>query len=283
MTQADLQLQRAMAGTLARDADPAAASAGPGAASAVPAAVTAGPADPAAQERAAFFAGCPRVLADHVPSTHIGRFDVRLEPPHMTLTVKVRFVPAGRWTPEEQAAKLPAFQDQWFATVSGFWRPGMFTFWSQRPGWEDLWVTVIPEFRLAEPGEKEHVLVNVHKGKVGSHVDNARHVAEFGTEDNVVRERAKGRRATSTHEAGHLLGLGEEYVDGGAESTNIEAAHSKLAERQLGHKVYLGATDSIMSSGGRVLPQHSVTMREALEKVAAPYVDWGLTRRAARR
>ena len=147
--EADLELQRALAGTLAREeaaaADPAAS-----------------PADPAARERADFLASCPRLIADHQPSTHFGQFDVRLEPPHMTLTVKVRFIPmGGRWDPEDLQVKLPAFQQEWLQTASGFWRPGLFTFWSQRPGWEDISVSVIPEFRIAEPGEKEHVLIEV--------------------------------------------------------------------------------------------------------------------------
>lgn len=274
--EADLELQRALAGTLAREeaaaADPAAS-----------------PADPAARERADFLASCPRLIADHQPSTHFGQFDVRLEPPHMTLTVKVRFIPmGGRWDPEDLQVKLPAFQQEWLQTASGFWRPGLFTFWSQRPGWEDISVSVIPEFRIAEPGEKEHVLIEVtntdknHGREHHSKIDNQRHVADFGTNDNQVRQHEKGNRSTTAHEAGHLLGLGEEYVDGGAETTNIEASHSKLTQRQFGHKVHLGKTDSVMSSGGRLLPQHSVTMREALDRAATPFTDWGL-RPAARR
>jgi hypothetical protein len=275
VVEADLELQRAIAGTLAREgapADPAAA-----------------PADPAARERADFLASCPRLIADHQPSTHVGRFDIRLEPPHMTLTVKVRFIPmGGRWDPDDLQVKLPAFQREWLQTASGFWRPGLFTFWSQRPGWEDVSVSVIPEFRIAEPGEKEHVLIEVtntddnHGREHHSAVDNRRHVADFGTNDNQVRQHEKGKRSTTAHEAGHLLGLGEEYVDGGVETTNVEASHSKLAQRQLGHPVHLGKTDSVMSSGGRLLPQHSVTMREALERAAAPFVEWGLTPAARR-
>ena len=36
-----------------------------------------------------------------------------------------------------------------------------------------------------------------------------------------------------------------------------------------------------MSSGGKVFAQHSVTMREALERVAAPYVELGTHARSA--
>ena len=72
-----------------------------------------------------------------------------------------------------------------------------------------------------------------------------------------------------------MLGLGDEYHDADDEPGQ-KAWHSGLVEREFGHEVIKGKADpeSIMAGGSKVLPEHGVTLLEALRAIV-PEATWG--------
>jgi hypothetical protein len=246
----------------------------------------------------------PRKKESFGPSTGSGVFDVELDPPLLILTVKCKFqyVPGSaaqfpKAKPEDLTWKKgepETFEKAWFQAVNDFWKGGIFKFNCQRTGWEDLRAIVLPVF--APVDDKPHYTCTISKTPPGagsffrSDVTRATWTvsgggkvetshsgsASFGSRDLEYFKKPGGKQRTAVHEAGHMLGLGDEYIDTAVGHTaGKEASHSKLVEKQLGYKVVYGDTESIMSGGEKVLEQHSVTFREALEAVSG-ITEWSL-------
>ena len=80
---------------------------------------------------------------------------------------------------------------------------------------------------------------------------------------------ASYRQYTIMHELGHSFGLGDEYV--GAKpgyAYGNTTHHSNLASAELGQNVFHGWNDnSIMATGGEIMPVHGVTFLAALRNV----------------
>ncbi len=189
--------------------------------------------------RAAFLASCPREIADHVPSTGKGMFDVRLEPPRLTLTVKVRFVPSGQWTADQLKGKLLAEFPDRVAQDGGVLEPG--TFWRSGPA-RTVWISVLPVFRIVEPGEKEHVLI--HGVPTSPRATRDQH---HSTIDNQAARSPTSAAATTSSSDAARRGSGRRpptkpaTCSGSARSTSTAAPrartsrpHLEAAERQLG-------------------------------------------------
>ena len=94
---------------------------------------------------------------------------------------------------------------------------------------------------------------------------------------------------TLRHEFGHAFGLGDEYagtplVSAGPGVPNVgqDATHDNLVKKMVdaGGTPLKGAvcepTDSIMSVGDVVRPQHYATFHAALTKITAPQEPWAL-------
>jgi hypothetical protein len=247
------------------------------------------------------------------PSIGLGFFDVEFSPPVLILDVKLSFsfVPgtAGQF-PHAKAEDLlwkqgeaERYKEQWVKNAMELWKPGIFTFYCQREGWESLKATVLPVFAVDDadphftcavtkvpPGQAATAafrsetagptVVTTTSPRTGTTVEFFPQTSHFGSRDVESMKKPGGTQRTGVHEAGHMLGLGDEYVDlerGHLKGQEVE--HSQLAEHQLGEKVLYETSDTIMSGGEKVLPRHSVTFREALETVSG-IREWALTPKA---
>jgi hypothetical protein len=176
----------------------------------------------------------------------------------------------ARWDDGEKAAWMNKF----FAQASTTWKD-THTFWCQRDWWESLRATTSVRF-VNEPETnpfKYHFNVVVHKRgsieKGPAHTVGARkRQAEWGEE--LLDDNPKGQ-PTGAHEAGHMLGLGDEYTGGAAGPI----LHDNLVKAQFGKELIQGKGDpaSIMADGAKVLPEHGVTFFEALERLT-PDLKW---------
>lgn len=260
----------------------------------------------AMDEKRAFQALAPLQIRDHTPSTGIGLFDAQYDPKAGVLAVTVncsfefvdgtrsqlmtksgRRLPQGplppdvdiekdpvhlvqvadRWTPEEQRR----WRYKFMAQAEAWWSE-QFTFWSTRDWWEDVRALVTIDFKEADPQKvprSSRFNVRVHKeSNQESQVMTESRSAFMSERDLDSNLTARGTsHITGAHEAGHFLGLGDEYP---IKDTD-EVKHSALVKAEFGHEVRRGTTDpdSMMSGGILVLPEHGVTMLEVLRLLTA--------------
>jgi hypothetical protein len=226
---------------------------------------------------------------DYVPSTRMGKFDVAYLPGRETLQISVRcrfaFITGRRmivlphptdpqnkpgtmaWadvepmTNEEEARWKRIFLQQ----TSECWSL-KHLFLCRKKGLESLRAIPIVRFVEALPKEAATFEVRVFKGE---HDD-------FQSRGTHYRSSVKGTIArlgigdiddtTARHEAGHMLGLGDEYPEPQAAP---EAIHSTLVEREFGYKVIRSKIDpgSIMAKGTRIMQEHGVVFLEALRSI----------------
>jgi outer membrane protein OmpA-like peptidoglycan-associated protein len=87
-------------------------------------------------------------------------------------------------------------------------------------------------------------------------------------------------QTTIAHEAGHMLGLGDEYAsaDAGSRPVGTPVAHSALAERLIpGQQPILAKhSENIMSTGTDVKPHHYVTFLEVLGVMTGTAGQWDI-------
>jgi hypothetical protein len=247
-----------------------------------------------------FRKGKPVTKDRHEPSSGTGKFDVSFAPGEGVLTLTVRCFfefkdslagkrvdPASdpsaprmmdiwaRWTPQE----TQDWKARFFAQVMGVWKDPA-TFWCQRDWWEDLKATTRVQF-LDEPQKdpsRYHFYVSVNKR--GSMDKQRNSVRPHGSDANFYEEMLDpGKQPTGAHEAGHMLGLGDEYQDENAGPL----LHDKLVKAQFGNQLVQGKGDpeSLMAHGSKVLPEHSVTFFEALEKLT-PNLTWARVKKLPR-
>jgi hypothetical protein len=240
----------------------------------------------------------PHAKDRFTPSTGAGMFDVDYRPDgRLLITVKgaFTFLPGTRivqdWTnpraPTNHEVPDPwtkEGQDQWkakFFEQAGSKWSGKHEFWCQKDWWESL--RAVPEVRFIEapewgstPGESAHFRVTVHKAgeREGSHVRKGIKNAELREED--VDYNPTTGRTVGQHEAGHMLGLGDEYPP--SADDDPQAWHSAAVKVEFGHEVIRGRGDpaSIMATGSKVLPEHGVTFLDALRTVTEMR-EWALT------
>jgi hypothetical protein len=218
--------------------------------------------------------------------TGSGGFSAILQPAHgrMTVTVKCRFnfkpggrtvfVPdpdtGGKTTRAEMDYNTPwpdgepeRWKAKFFAQASEFWSDA-FVFRCTKEGFEWLHAIVRVNFVEASPGDNNTVVESdVYYG------DHPNLTSSCGGEDrscvgglNATLHRDIVDDMAARHEAGHMIGLGDEYAESGKPS---EAKHSALVEQEFGHKVIRGTCDpeSIMNDshhGTKVLRDHGVVL-----------------------
>lgn len=264
-----------------------------------------------------FVANPPPPLKGFAPSTGIGRFDVAYDPRQGVLDVTVRcsfvfedgeetrlvtrsgrVLPPGPLPPDVDLGKDPVtpqkYAVRWTSEEKRNWKlrfmayaeatwSEQFTFWCGRDHWEDLHATVRIDFAEVPPEgtlADSPFRVRVQKG-----AGDRSHVGRQGSPEAVLVEgdlestiRPDGHSSNAgAHEAGHMLGLGDEYQEAGRPDF---AEHSDLVKAEFGHEVRRGTVnpDSIMTGGILVLPEHGVTMLEAL-KAVTHMDEWSHVRR----
>jgi hypothetical protein len=217
------------------------------------------------------------------PSTGIGNFDVLYEPKTgvLTVTVKSKFwfrdgkpedwdeedEPRGwLWKPDE----ILKWKADFMRRVSAKWS-GQFVFHCTRDWWEDLQAAV--QVRFVESEEKNaHYDLEVTKvpdaedkrSKVRAPKHNKKKGKAF-LDSNDLSQEEKGdySQTVAFHEAGHMLGLGDEY------NRKKTPAHEKLVQAEFGHGVPRHKDGRLMSDGDLIVPEYGVTFLEALRGITA--------------
>lgn len=276
-----------------------------------------------------FIQRAPKALRGHRATTGNGEFDVTYHPEDSRLEVtipcafkflpreKVDLIPTRPGTPPLvknvlvgwSASEQQEWKAKFFETCRSVWS-GQFTLYCQRRWWEALIAVVDIHFveRAAPQGvmaSKDDDPVTSGKPAVPTALEiDPDTLAENGisgrsgklSEDSILPSKAPGNEGhiTAAHEAGHMFGLGDEYVmtpglvatASAQQRQNFvhlantpEAKHSPLVEAEFGKKVLKADTElqAIMSRGMKVLPQHGVTFLEALNELTVSWCHWSLS------
>lgn len=222
----------------------------------------------------------------HRPSTGLGNFDALYEPKAGTLTVTVkcdfRFEDGkesdfedtdegkagAHW--DDKAKK--AWKAEFLRRVSAFWSD-RFVFHCTRDWWEDLQATVKVRF-VETPKKDAHYVVHVKKvpeledrrSKVRAPKTHGKRGSAFLDSEDLIQNDGQ---TPIYHEAGHMLGLGDEYP----KKTDKPVAHEKLVQAEFKHGVVRKRDNRLMSDGNEVRPEYGVTFLEAL-RAATGIQEW---------
>jgi hypothetical protein len=110
-----------------------------------------------------------------------------------------------------------------------------------------------------------HSITTVHKG-----IGRENSQVEKGANAELNQGDIEGVHPLVAHEAGHMLGLGDEYQEKNVPEGK-RAYHSDLVKAEFGAEVIRGKADpdSIMAQSGaqKVLPLHGVVFLKAIKQV----------------
>ena len=226
----------------------------------------------------------------HAPSTGRGLFGAELGIGTLAITIRCSFdfEDASFWeyptAPDEETEWQPGEADRWketfMAQVRSVWS-GKHTFHCQRDWWEDEHVTT--DIRVVEDKKDPHYECTVKKIPPTARETSSVTPPMFGgwlgggsatldSNDINPENKRAGTQRPGVHEAGHMLGLGDEYGDSG------EAAHSELNKQQ-GHGAVAKTRDGrVMSNGEDVGQAHGATFLEVLEEMTG--MDWDHAKKA---
>jgi hypothetical protein len=240
--------------------------------------------DQSVLDKALFCLGA-HAKANHRPSTGRGNFDVSYLPRSGELQITVKchfnFIPgnAADW-PDADADELVWENDKaakWKAdfmkVVTEKWS-GKHTFYCTKKWWENLVAKV--KIVFVENDDKPHYDLNVMKIPKGEQRGSSvtapskaggKGKTKFDSEDLRKHKKKAGQQTPALHEAGHMLGLGDEYPD--KRDASKSAAHEKLVKAEFGHGVPRKRDGRIMSNGEDIQPEHGVTFLEALRDATA--------------
>jgi hypothetical protein len=186
---------------------------------------------------------------------------------------------------EQRAPRLINTVDRWDPAEKEDWKRKFLTLcsstWSfqhtlycHKDWWESLKANVAATFIEANDVGPAHSEIMIHKG-IG--VDKSK--VKMGANGEFNQPDIEGAHPIAAHEAGHMLGLGDEY----RELTTPEgerANHSGLVRAEFDNEVIRGKADpdSIMAQSGaqKVLPQHGVVFLEAIRQVTK-ISEWHLS------
>lgn len=237
-------------------------------------------------------------------TTDLGMFDVAYDPLTSELNIECKcaftftdsnvaryadYIANGgseddlRWTDEAKEA----WKNNFISTVSDAWSSNHI-FYCQKDWWQHLDAKVV--VNIQEVDSDEHFRLNITKIPPGefeqSWVRRPRPgffggftpgEGQFDSEDLTEVPKPGGRQTAAVHEAGHMLGLDDEYETGDTDDPN----HSDLVEDEFGTSVARGADGRIMSGGMDIQPEHGVTFLEAL-KEATDMSEWGTEQQESR-
>jgi hypothetical protein len=226
------------------------------------------------------------------PSTGLGNFDILYEPKTgvLTVTVKCRFKfkdgkpgdfddedePQGWiWKPAETAKWKADFMRR----VSAKWS-GQFTFHCTRDWWEELQAAVQVRFVESDAKHSHYDLqvtkipeVDSRRSKVRRPKHNKNKGRAFLDSGDLAQEdKGNFSQTVAFHEAGHMLGLGDEY----SKDDDKPVAHEKLVQAEFGHGVPRHDDGRLMSEGDLIGPEYGVTFLEAL-RVITDVPQWHYT------
>jgi hypothetical protein len=212
------------------------------------------------------------------PSTGLGNFDVSYDPKTgvLDVTVKSKFwfrdgkpedfeeEEDPRWKPDE----ILKWKADFMRRVSAKWS-NQFTFHCTRDGWEDLQAAVQVHFVEADEKNAHYTLevtkipeVETRRSRVRRPKHNKRRGKAFlDSGDLSQEEKGDYSQTVAFHEAGHMLGLGDEY------NKDKKPAHEKLVEAEFGHGVPRHKDGRLMSQGDLIGPEYGVTFLEALRMI----------------
>lgn len=172
------------------------------------------------------------------------------------------------WTEAEKESWKETFMSQ----ASQFWT-GSHRFNCTSRGFESLYAVPHVIFCEAVPEDVKPMQIHVYSSSNKEHEIACKDQftsCVLGMSSYLLRDSVNDM--TARHEAGHMLGLGDEY----AGSPKVEADHSALVEKEFGHKVIPGKVNtaggqldqaSIMcdsARGTKILPEHGVVLLEVL-------------------
>jgi Zn-dependent peptidase ImmA (M78 family) len=226
-------------------------------------------------------------------TTRLGMFDAIYNPSgtlQIVCKCKFNFVSGNATefpnaTPEQLAwtdqAEMDAWKAKFISTVSSTWSSGNHIFYCQKPWWESLIAKVSVDIQEADSGEHFALsIAKIPKGEFRTSSVSSPTVlpiigqttggtGDFDSEDLETVSKPGGMQTPAVHEAGHMLGLDDEYGTG-------TPSHSDLVESEFGHGVARGSDGRIMSGGNDIQPEHGVTFLEAL-KEATGISQWTAT------
>lgn len=246
-----------------------------------------------------------------IPDTGLGMFDISYSAASGILTLtcksKFNFIDGQRdtydpgqfdnandadfvWTEEAKEA----WKARFLSECSGAWT-GQHTFWAQKDWWESIKATTNVEFIAVETGQ--HFTLNITKipeheddGGVGFARSSVGRPSKnwfggvnpgtgtFDSNDLTGTNKPGGNtpQMPAVHEAGHMLGLGDEYE---VRAGHV-AQHDGLVHDEFGTSVVVGSDDRIMSGGNAMNNEHGVTFLNALRN-ATGMDEWGFDRKDA--
>ncbi len=237
-------------------------------------------------------------------TTRLGMFDALYVPATNTLQITVKckfnfvngsateFPTAGpedlQWT--DQAA-MDSWKAKFISTVSSTWSSGNLAFYCQKDWWESRVARV--NIEVHEVDDDEHFALSITKIPTGAFRQSSVSApdtgifgglfgydpgsGDFDSEDLNEVNKPGGKQIGAVHEAGHMLGLDDEYETGSSEAPS----HSDMVQSEFGHGVARGADGRIMSGGMDIQPEHGVTFLAALKK-ATGMDEWSATQKAPR-
>ncbi len=238
----------------------------------------------------------PHVLENYQPSTGLGMFDTVYDPKTETLEIVVKCNfnfennkemmgmhllkglplehPDFTWTD----AEMKQWKEDYIREVSQAWTGNNKSFYAQDAWWESKQVKV--NVSIEESTENPHFNVNVEKippgGFEGSWVRAPKNLkdgeiesgtAKLDSEDLTLTNKPGGQQRAAIHEFGHMLGLGDEYA------ATYGCHHKNQFKDRYGVDVVIGADSRVMSGGDNILPEHNLTLLEAIEEITG--VNWG--------
>lgn len=247
-------------------------------------------------------------LLNHLPSTGRGKFNAFYQPNQNKLLIAVKydikFLSGSKtdysyaseddlkWGDEEKVT----WESKMKSMLYNQWS-NKFTFYCQKDYWEDLSASTSVVFYkdTANPHYNFEVTkIPKHKpdgslafrGSAVTPPSNADDPTRAKLDSNDIESYDKlhtgaNQQTPIVHEAGHMLGLGDEYpTTSGSNYTTEDPdkmkdgyAHEHLADEMCDVDVEVKKDERIMSSGDQFQPEHGVTFLEAL-RTATNMTEW---------
>lgn len=248
------------------------------------------------------FKSKPHTANNFQSTTRLGMFDATYKPAKGILEVvckcQFNFINATatefpKAKPEEltwsDEKEMNNWKSKFLSTVSKAWSIERPIFYCQKDWWESLTAKVVSKFEAVD--SDPHFVLNISKvpkkaksprskvkrPKVKDDGSYTPGIGTFDEKDLKLTNKKGGKQIPAIHEAGHMLGLDDEYITGKEKVDKRDPRHAHLVKSEFGHGVARGADGRIMSGGSNIQPEHTVTFLAALKK-ATGMDEWTATK-----